>query len=480
MLATALTALTAIAIVTADQSALRAAPKDSASQQAVLWQGDSLEIRGEKGDFLQVYDHRRERAGYIRATQVRVQSLKPEGAPELLSVVRFLKDTPGSEALGIGYAAAYLRAAPAEAINGELFDALGGMAERLARRASNGRSGKAGETVAQHLEVAGAYGVTMSSFERDGQVQLCYNGDAQRRVLALPATDLQKARAALALTRHDCVSPGLTPVERFSTDNWRADVLGRVETRDLPEVLKNRLHLRKAGVWASLAYQRARRPELGPQAVQAAGSRAVDELAAISKSELTEADAPAYSDAAIRVGASRWAAEAPMPGAGAQPAAKLSVALSAGQPGETCVHLLDAKHDQKNPLLTRCTFSVVWPASASVNHQGNAIALAVQPLDSWREMWVFRQGPDGWRVDVLPPGLDGPSLGYVEFAGWVPGNTQLLAAREARVEGRYKQSFEVLHMATLAVEKQADKPGSLSTFYRWQDPLWKSQTVSIR
>lgn len=33
---------------------------------------------------------------------------------------------------------------------------------------------------------------------------------------------------------------------------------------------------------------------------------------------------------------------------------------------------------------------------------------------------------------------------------------------------------------SLEVEKQADKPGNLSTFYRWQNPLWKSQTVAIR
>jgi len=131
-----LTTLAVIAIVTQDQSALRAAPRESAAQQAVLWQGDSLEIRGQKGDYLQVYDHRRERAGYIRATQVRSQSLAPEAAAELLSVLRFLRDTPGSEALGISYAAAYLHAAPAAAIDGEAFDALGAMAERLARRAS--------------------------------------------------------------------------------------------------------------------------------------------------------------------------------------------------------------------------------------------------------------------------------------------------------------------------------------------------------
>lgn len=473
--------LLVIAIVTQDQSSLRSAPRDSAPQQAVLAQGDSLEIRGQKGDYLQVYDHRRERAGFVRATQVRSQSLKPEAAPELLSVVRFLRDTPGSESLGIGYAAAYLRAAPAEAINGEAFDALGAMAERLARRASARQGKPGGDALAAHLEVAAAYGVEMLSFERDGQVQLCYNGDAHRRVLALPATDSQKALAALALTKHECVAPHLNPIERFAQDNWRADILDRVEMRDLPAVLKNRLHLRKAGVWASLTFQRARRTEFAPASVQAAASRALQELAAINKTELAEADAAAYSDAAIRVGASRWGAEPVLAGdQSTQPITKLSVRLSSGQPGETCVHVVDAKHDTKNPLFTRCTYGVVWAASATTNRQGSALALAVQPLDSWREMWVFQQGPKGWGVDVLPPALDNPNLGYVEFAGWVPGTTQMLAAREAKIDGRYKTSFEVLRTATLEVEKQAYQPKNLSVFYRWQDPAWKGQTVSLR
>jgi hypothetical protein len=242
------TVLTVIAIVTQDQAALRAAPRRSAAQHAVLWQGDSLEIRGAKGDYLQVYDHRRERAGYIRASQVRQQSLKPQSAPELLAVVRFLRDTPGAEALGISYAAAFLKAAPAEAIDGEVFDALGTFAERLARRATGRQAKQTDTSVGEHLEVAAAYGVTMVSFERGEKIQLCYDGEAFRRVLALPASDLQKALAALALTRHDCVPPTLTPVERFALDNWRAEVLDRVETSRLPEILKNRLHLRKAGV----------------------------------------------------------------------------------------------------------------------------------------------------------------------------------------------------------------------------------------
>jgi len=38
----------------------------------------------------------------------------------------------------------------------------------------------------------------------------------------------------------------------------------------------------------------------------------------------------------------------------------------------------------------------------------------------------------------------------------------------------------VIKLDTLAVQKQADRPESLSAFNRWQDPLWKQQTVSVR
>jgi hypothetical protein len=482
-----LATLSTLAIVAQEQVPLRAAARESAPLQAMLWAGDALEIRGEQGDYLKVYDHRHERAGYIKAPSVRVHSLHPAAAPDLLAVLRFLRETPGAETLGIAYAAAYLKAAPAEAIDGEVFEALGHLAERLARRASAtpastatpstmGTEARAAQIAAQ-LEVAAAYGVTILGFESEGQIRLCYDGEAHRRVLALPATPTQQALAALALTRHDCVAPDLTPSERFKFDTWRTEVLDRVATNALPAVLKNRLRLRMAGVWASLAYQRARRPEPGAAAVSQAGERALTALAGIDKAELMESDAATYNDAAIRVGASRWAAASTAP---PNTTAALSLTLSAGQAGETCVHLIDAKQGKDKPLLSRCTYGVVWAASATANPQGTALALAVQPLDTWREMWVFHREADGWQLDVLPPGADKPGLGYVEFAGWVPGKPQLLAARETRGDGRYRISFEQLRLPTLEVEKQADKPGNLSSFYRWQSPLWKAQTVAIR
>lgn len=458
---------------------LRAAPRESAQQQATLWQGDSLEIRGEKGDYLHVYDYRRERGGYVRAAQVRMQSLKPENAPELLAVVRFLRDAPGAEALGIAYTAAYLKAAPAEAIDAEPFAALGAMADRLAHRAS-ARRAKAGDAaLGAHLEVAAGYGVRMVGFEREGQMQTCYDGDAFRRVLALPASDAQRAQAALGLTAHECVPPDLTPLERGERDIWRAEVLDRVETANLPDVLKNRIRIRKAGVWAGIAHRRARQEQPGAAPVVEAGSRALRELAAINPNELAETDAAAYSDAAVRVGASRWAAE-PAVAAGT---AKLKLAVAPGQPGETCVHLTDGRQREAEPLATRCTYGVVWTASAAPNSDGTALALAVQPLDTWRELWVFRLEAGGWRVDVLPPAVTTPdtqSPAYVEFAGWTPDKTRMLAARETKTDGRYRQSFESVRLDTLETEKRADKPSSLSVFYRWQDPAWRRLTVSLR
>jgi len=467
-----------VAVVAQDQTALRAAPRASAAQQALLWQGEALEIRAERLDWLQVYDYRRERGGFVRASQVRRVALESREAPELLALVRFLRDAAGSEALGIAFAAAYVQVAPAELLKGpdgiEVLDALGAMADRLARRASSGAAqGAAARALAAHLEVAARHGLRFESNERNGRMYVCYEGDVFRRVLAMPSTPEQRARAVLGLTRPECTADDLQPAERRRKDEWRAEVLDRVDTKALPPYVANRVLLRRASVLSSLAYQRARageRPE-------AAASRALLELAKVDKAELAEEDASAYRDAAMRVNASRWGISAATPPGSRR---KPSLAAFAGAKGETCLLLVDERNGADRPLAKRCTYGLVWMASATLNREGNALAVAVQPADAWRELWIFHRQAGGWTVRVLPPAATQPEVGYAEFAGWVPGGSQLLVAREASGEGRYRRNFELVRLDTLATVRQAPDPAMLGAFQRWQDPAWKRETVSVR
>ena len=317
LISSTLAAVTTLALVGQEPAPLRAAPSDSATIQAQLTPGDALEVRGERLGYLQVYDHRRERGGYVRAHQVHQTRAEPADAPALLAVLRFVKDTPGQEALGVGLAAAYLKAVPAQGLTAEPFDALGTMAERLARRAS-GRPGAAGglaasgtpdARLAAQLDGVAAYGVRLLSQEQDGAMRLCYDGEAFRRVLAMPqATAPQRARAVLGLTRHDCISAALPASERVALDRWRADLLMRLgdgELATLPSGWRQRVQMRRAGVMASLAFAQARRGE-NPQA---AGQGALQALAAVNPAELSDEDRADYNEAAILVGASRWAAE---------------------------------------------------------------------------------------------------------------------------------------------------------------------------
>lgn len=480
------------AIITQNQVSLRAAPRDSAKQQAVMWQGEVVEVRGTRMDYLQVYDNKRERAGFIRTDQVHLTQFSAAEAPELLSVVRFVHDTPGAETLGIGYAAAYIKAAPAEAVNGangaEVLEALGTFADRLARRASSGNtlSKSAETTLSAQLDVASQYGLKFKTYEMADHMQICYDGEVYRRVLAMKSTPEQRARAALALTRPECANPALQPLERSQTAVWQSDVLDRVDTKDLPGYLKNRIQMRRASVLSGLAYQRGRMNGT-PDALKASGittdagilaQRAIDAFAGVNKNELPDEDLPIYNDTAIRVNANRWAA---IPPVSPDKAAKgLAIVSSPGQPGETCVALVDAKHDAKSPLAKRCTYGLVWSNSVTVNREQNAVALAVQPMEAWRETWVFRKSGESWGINVLPPATINPELGYAEFAGWVPGGKQMLIAREARGEGKYKHNFEVVNLDSLTPERQSADPTALGPFQRWQDAAWKTHTLSIR
>ena len=481
-----------LALVLQDQAPLRGAPHDTSAAVAQLWRGEVLELRGERLDQLQVWDHRRERGGFVRSSQVMRIGTRADDAPELLAQLRLVQGMPGAEALGIGLAAAYLQAAPASQLagpaGGEALLALGRLAERLADRASAGAAASKGAETAlsAQLDVAARYGLRFTSHERDGRLQVCYEGDAFRRVLSMAgaAADVdqaeRRATAALALTRFDCIDPQSHPGQRERTDTWRAEVLEHIDPRTLRPAWKNRIAMRRAAVFGSLAFARARRSdELAAQAAE----RAIVELQSVAAGELGDDDQAAWHDAVIRANAARWAAQLaakPAVPASTSGAGQPSIRTLPGADGETCVVLVDARHPVDSPLARRCSWGIVWTASATLNREANALALAVQPLDGWRELWLFRRTADGWTVGVLPPASATPGTGYAEFAGWVPGGQQVLVARESQAEGRHRHSFELVRLDTLATERQAGDASLLGAFQRWQDPAWKRDTLSLR
>jgi hypothetical protein len=490
---------TRVALVVQDQTALRAAPRDAAPAQALLWRGDSVELRAERGDHVQVWDHRRERGGYVRKSQLLPLAEGAGATTELLAQLRLARRQIGTEALGLGLAAAYVQAATAAELTGasgaEVLDAMGELAERLADRASvqspqNPQPSKSADALlAAQLDVAARYGMHFVNVEaEDGRVQVCYDGDAFRRVLAVAATPEQRLRAALTLTRPDCGSPRATPKDIEARDVWRAGILGQIDASRLPVAGKNRLLMRRAAVQASLAFALARRDAsarpapVTSTAAAGAASMALTDFASIVPAELSDDDQPLYNDAAMRVNAARWIAQP----ATISSLAGLALSTEPGADGDTCVLLRDgsqaggAGQASGAVLARRCTWGLVALASASRNRESSALALSVQPLDGWRELWVFVKVEGGWRVEVLPPAAAQPGIGFAEFAGWVPGGKQMLVAREARAEGRYKRSFELLSLATLATERQASDAKALGPFQRWADPGWLQASLSRR
>lgn len=459
----------ALAIVVQDRAALRSAPRAGAAELARLWQGDVLEVRGEHAGYLKVYNFRRERGGYLRGDAARPIELSATAAPELLAVVRFLRDAPGSEALGISYGAAYLKAIPPQAATAEPFGAIGQMAERLADQASGSTDHLA--DFAPHLEVVEQFGVRMRSFERNDRMRVCYDGELYRRVVALPeAQPQERADAVLGLTRPDCIDPNLGPVPRASLDTERAELLDRVKEGGLNAMTRSRLHVRRAGVWAAIAYEQERRRE----PAGAAAERALAELLAVHPDDLGDDRRPEYIDAVLRVSAIRWAAALPAPQPG-----PLVLSAVPGDPGQTCVALRDTRRPQAAAILQRCTYGLVRMGSIQFLPQAPALVLAVQPLEGWRELWLFHQTGESWAIDVLSPGLDNPDEGYVDFAGYAPGTRRLLIAREVKDRGRFRRSFEELRLDDLALVRQASSPDLLRDFGRWQDAAWRRNTLAL-
>jgi hypothetical protein len=483
-----------VALVVQDQTPLRAAAHDNATRQTTLVAGDWLEVRGERQGYLEVYDHRRERPGYVRPSAVRSYALGESAAPKLGALVEYLRDAPGQESLGIGYVALYLRAATAQGAGAEVFDALGTMAERLGRRASArvAKPGDANGSLAAQLEVAESYGVHFVSFEREGATQVCYDGEAFRHVLALGGTAPERARAALGLTDPSCVDPAVVPSAALEIAKGRAGVLDGVDPAtlgaDVPAEQVARLRIRRATVNAEVAYLAARTGDgaLAKQASEAAKR----ELLLTDRATLADEDRLVYEEAALRTAAVRWAAE---PVAAASPAHAWVVDLASGAPGQTCVRV--KARGKEDVVFEHCTYAVVWPSSLRFAPHDAGVAMVVQPLPGWTELLVLhpsRAAPPGqsWVADTLAPATIDPDLGYVELAGFSPDGARALVVRESRASGPLgsphtlapwvQKTFQVVATDGFHVEKEAPSLAGLAAFRHWQAPDWRSGTLALR
>jgi hypothetical protein len=479
-------ALASAAIVQTDGVALRATAADSAAQHAALTQGDLLEVRGTRLDYLQVYDHRRERAGFVKASSVRTISLDATQSSHFLSVVRFLKDSSGQEALGISYAQSYLKisAGPAKDLAyPEVLEAVGKLAERMASRASKA---VAGESNSAQIEGVGFLGVRMVSVEHEGQQRLCYDGHAYKKLMGLNAPASVKLTAALALTKPTCIDSRLSALQKRELDAARLSVIEQVplDSNGLSGLEMNRLRHRKAAILASLSFASQRAfTNTGaissgtpandtPQQVTRYAAQAIEVLAGVDKNELSEVEKAAYDETALRVGAVRWAA---------LPANTLPKQLTIvnGEPGQTC--LVIASNNETNK---RCTYGVVWPQSASVSPNGQMMSIAVQPNETWREVWLLRKVDNAWVFDVLPPSTQTASMGIVEFAGWVPADSKqearILVARDVLEKSKVRTTFEVLKAASLNVDGRANHPQTLFAFAKFQQATWRGATLTVR
>jgi hypothetical protein len=477
-----------VALVVQDQAPLRSAPHENAPRQTTLAPGEWLEIRGERQGYLQVYDHRLERPGYVRPTAVRRYAVDETSAGPLGALVEYLRDAPGQESLGIGYVALYLRAAPPQAVGAEEFDALGTMAERLADRASARVAAAGDASLPAELEVAESYGVRFIRYEDEARTRVCYDGEAFRRVLALGGSGPARVRAALGLTDPACVDPALHPTEALALAKWQASVLDGVDPAKLgPDADAReaaRLRLRRSIVQSALAYLAAR---TGDEALAArSGEAAKRELMLADRAALADEDRLAYEEAALHTAAVRWANEPAAPSASPD----LDVEIAQGSPGQTCVRVRKHAAQPATPLVEHCTYGVVWPSSIRVAPHDAAVTLIVEPVAGWDELLLLHPTAAGWSAETIAPATVDPELGYVEPAGFSPDGAHLLIVREWRASGplgsphtaspRVKKLFQLVTTEGARIEKESATLATLPSFRRWVTAEWQRGTLALR
>jgi hypothetical protein len=433
------------ALVVPEQLTLRAAAKDSAPPLTQLIRGEALEVRGQQGDWVQVWDHARERGGFVRSGAL--LSLETEPAA-LLVQLRLARQQVGNEALGLGLAAALIERADVDWLRGpqgaEMLEHLIALQQRLAERANLGHA-----SAALQAQVAARYGQPLRQLPRaDGSQFLCPAVEPARLLRSLPgASPAQQARAGLQLAAGDCAVGSLDD---------RLALVQDIPLTQLPAPLRKALLLRRAGLQASLAY--ARRAD--EAAARAAAQAALADWTRLLPADFDDDDQTLLREAAIRLAPMRWLAQP----TAALKQGKLELQRVPAAPGQQCMKLAAHVH---------CTHG--QPLWASLRAQGDALFLNVQSLEGWTELW--RLGADG-SLQVLPPAAEGPGLGVAELAGQDKG--LLLVAREAITQNKPLRRFELLPSLHTAPQRWAGEPMLLAAFQRGAAADWKALSPLAR
>ena len=172
--------------------------------------------------------------------------------------------TPGAEALGIGFTAAWLQAAPGLVL-------AGGQGRRPWRRWAPWPTGWPTGPRPWRPAKPGRHAVgppgrgpglwrALCLLRGGGRMQVCYDGEAFRRVLAMPAGRARPARPR-------CPGPDAARVHRprpaCARARWGAGVAVRRcssawRLLHCRPICATRVQMRRAMVWSALAYQQAR------------------------------------------------------------------------------------------------------------------------------------------------------------------------------------------------------------------------------
>ncbi len=480
-----------VALVVQDQAPLRAAAHENAPRQTMLTAGDWLEVRGEQLGFLQVYDHRRERPGYVRTATVRSYGRRRDRGAE----ARGARRVPARRA-GRGVARHRLRRAlPA-----------GGAGRRRSAPRSSTRSGRwrsgsasgasarvarAGDgSLAAQLEVAESYGVHFVSFERKRRDAA--SATTARRSAACSRSAGRGRRGSAprsGLTDRRCVGPR---ARHDRGSGAREVAVGGAGRRGPREARSGGSRVRTRAPAPPSLHRPVR-----PRCPRGAGRRPPRRAAGVR-----DGQARARARGPVRPRRRRpphvRRGRAPIrvrPLGGRAPPRAVSICHGrrrdwppAHPARRACVSGLARL--RRPPRSSTARTGVVWPSSVRVAPHDAAVVMAVELLPGWSELLVLHATPSGWTADTITPAALDPDIGYVELAGFSPDGSHLLVVREARASGPLgaphtlapwiRHVYDVVGTADLHVEKEVSSLREVPASRRWETAEWRKRTLALR